>query len=109
MRHRISKIESDEIRTEVGIPVRESRALSYFQHKREFTSALISCRPSRPATAGGTPALLVHKLPAVANVVRQDVLAEAIDRGVKSAAAIDLGQLLDEIDEHRIGRQHEGR
>src|SRR5207245_3978667 len=98
MRHPISKIESDEIRTQVSIPVRESRALSYFQHKREFTSALIVAGRDGRQLRGGTPALLVHKLAAVTNVVRQDVLAEAIDRGVKGAAAIDLGKLLDEID-----------
>ena len=33
---------------------------------------------------------------------------EVVGRGEVGAAAVDLGELLDELGEHRVGRQHEG-
>src|SRR5438270_7769065 len=53
-----------------------------------------------------TPPPLMHKLAAIANVVRQDVFAETVGGGVERAAAVDLRELLDEVHQHRVGGEH---
>src|SRR3954454_7340627 len=64
-------------------------------------------------TSSASPRLrvktLVDELAAVADVVGEDVFAEAVGRRVERASSIDLRELLDEVHQHRIGGQHERR
>src|SRR5688500_2035148 len=54
------------------------------------------------------PASSAHAAAAIADGVGEDELAELVGGGEVGAAAVDLGELLDELGEHRVGRQHEG-
>src|SRR5262245_56975099 len=51
---------------------------------------------------------LVEELLPVADVIGKEKLGEVVRRGVVGPAAVDAGQLLDELDEVGIRRDHEG-
>ena len=96
-RNCVEEIERHEIRRFVGVPMRKSASFSNFEHPLSVPRPIWALRDvandrraGRAAIAGGTPALLVHEFPAVADVVREDVLAEAVGGRVEGAAAIDL-------------------